>query len=87
MRTTAAKRAYMAEYQKRDEVKKKGVARRRARRHAIAAGKVRIGDDKEIDHKVPLDAGGSGDDSNTRVVSRKKNRGWRKRSPGMYGKE
>lgn len=86
-KTSEAKLRYMAKYEKLAEVKDKGVDRRRARRHAIAAGKVRIGDTKEIDHKVPLDAGGSGADSNTRVLDRGTNRGWRKRTPGMYGKE
>jgi hypothetical protein len=86
MKTTAAKRKYMAAYQQRPENVEKRVDRNRARRHAIAAGKAHVGDGKDVDHKTPLDAGGSDADSNTRVVSRKSNRGWRKRTPGMYGK-
>jgi len=48
--------------------------RNRARRHAIAAGKAKKGDGKDIDHKVPLRNGGSTADSNTRVRSRSSNR-------------
>lgn len=76
-----------AKYNKRPDVQAKRVAQNRARRHAIAAGKAHKGDGKDVDHKVPLDKGGSGDDSNTRVVSRKQNRGWRKDHPEMYGKK
>lgn len=48
--------------------------RNRARRHAIADGKVKKGDSREIDHKVPLRSGGSTSDSNTRVRSKSANR-------------
>jgi 5-methylcytosine-specific restriction endonuclease McrA len=50
------------------------VARNKARREAIKEGKVKVGDSKEIDHKVPLSKGGSNAKSNTRVVSRTENR-------------
>jgi hypothetical protein len=33
-----------------------------------------------------LDKGGSTEKSNTRVVSKKTNRGWRKKNPEMYTK-
>lgn len=48
--------------------------RNKARRHAEKAGKVKKGDGKDIDHKVPLRAGGSTKDHNLRVRSRKANR-------------
>lgn len=57
---------------------KKRVLRNKARRHAIKAGLVEKGDDRDVDHIRPLSSGGSGDDSNTRVISRHRNRGWRK---------
>ena len=76
-----------AAYNRRPDVQAKRVKQNRARRHAIAEGRARVGDGRDVDHKRPLDAGGSGADSNTRVVGRKYNRGWRKRSPGMYGKD
>lgn len=86
-KTSAKKLAYMAEYQKRPENVEKRVDRNRARRHAIAAGKAHVGDGTEVDHKVPLDKGGSDKDSNTRVISAAKNRAWRKDHGDMYGKK
>jgi hypothetical protein len=83
MATTPKKKLeYMAEYQKKPETVEKRVDRNRARRHAIAAGKARVGDGKEVDHKVPLRKGGSGADSNTRVINKEANRGWRKGKKG-----
>lgn len=87
MKTTAKKRAYMAEYQARPENVEKRVARNKARRHAIAEGRAAVGDGKEVDHKRPLDAGGSRSDKNTRVVDAATNRGWRKNHPSLYGKK
>jgi hypothetical protein len=81
-KSSAKKLAYMAEYQKKEENVEKRVDRNRARRHAIADGKAKVGDGKDVDHKVPLRKGGSDADSNTRVVSAKKNRGWRKGKKG-----
>jgi hypothetical protein len=77
-KSTKQKLEYMAEYQKKPENVEKRVDRNRARRHAIADGKAAVGDGKDIGHKVALDNGGSGADSNTKVQSRKSNRGWRK---------
>lgn len=86
-KSSKAKLKYMAEYQKRPENVEKRVDRNRARRHAIAAGKASVGDGTEVDHKIPLDKKGSDSDSNTRVISAAKNRGWRGRDPEMYGKK
>ncbi|MEN9490967.1 MAG: hypothetical protein RJA63_1416 [Pseudomonadota bacterium] len=85
-KATPAKLKYMKEYQARPENVDKRVDRNRARRHAIASGKASVGDGTEVDHKIPLDKGGSDKDSNTRVVPAAKNRAWRKEHPGMYGK-
>lgn len=85
-KSSKAKLEYMAEYQKKPENVEKRVARNRARRHAIAEGKVHVGDGKDIDHKKMLDKGGSTADSNTRVRDRSENRGWRKDDPDAYGK-
>jgi hypothetical protein len=85
-KSSPKKLAYQAEYQKSPAEVEKRVDRNRARRHAIAAGKASVGDGKDIDHKKPLDKGGSGSDSNTRVADRTENRGWRKDKPEMYGK-
>ena len=86
-KSTPAKLKYMAERQKSPEEVAKRVDRNRARRHAIADGKVHVGDGKEIDHRKMLDQGGSGADSNTRVVSAAKNRAWRGTTPQAYGKK
>ena len=86
-KSSKQKLAYMAEYQKKPENVEKRVDRNRARRHAIAAGKVSVGDGREIDHKKMLDKGGSDKDSNTRVVSAAENRAWRARNPEAYGKK
>ena len=86
-KSSPAKLAYMAEYQKKPENVEKRVDRNRARRHAEAAGLVHKGDGKEVDHKRMLDKGGSDKDSNTRVVSAAENRAWRKNNPEAYGKK
>jgi hypothetical protein len=75
-----------AAYNKEPAVQAKRVEQNRARRHAIAAGKAHVGDGTNVDHIKPLGEGGSGKDSNTRVVGEKFNKGWRDRQPGMYGK-
>lgn len=75
-----------AAYNKKPSVQKKRVAQNKARRQAIADGRAAKGDGKDVDHKKPLAKGGSTAKSNTRVVSQKTNRGWRKDKPEMYGK-
>ena len=55
-------------------------------KEAIPRGRVKKGDGKHVDHKVPLDAGGSNTKANTRVVSAKTNKGWRGKKPSMYTK-
>ena len=77
--------ATKAAYNKRPEVQARRVLQNKARRHAIKAGRAKVGDGKDVDHKVMLAKGGSGEDSNTRVINRKNNRGWRKKNPGVYG--
>lgn len=61
-------------YHAKPEVKKDRAARNKARREAMADGKVAKSDGKHLDHKVPLSKGGSRDTSNTRVVSATENR-------------
>ena len=48
--------------------------RNKARRSYLKKGKVRLGDNTDIDHKKPLSKGGSGNASNLRVMNRSKNR-------------
>ena len=74
------------EYNARPDVQKKRVANNKARREAIADGRAKKGDGKDVHHVKPLDKGGSTDKSNTKVVDKKTNRGWRKKNPEMYTK-
>ena len=85
--SSKAKLEYMSSYQKTRENVKKRVQRNAARREAIREGRVKVGDGKEIDHKNPLDQGGSNSKSNRRVVPASENRGWRDDHPSMYGKK
>jgi hypothetical protein len=86
-KSSKEKLSYMAEYQKKPENVEKRVDRNRARRHAIAAGKASVGDGTNVDHVKPLGAGGSDKDSNTRVISESKNKGWRKGESGYKPKK
>ena len=85
-KTSKKSLATKAAYNKLPEVQARRVLQNKARRHAIKAGKAKKGDGRDVDHKVMLAKGGSGEDSNTRVISRKNNRGWRKKNPEIYGK-
>ena len=85
-KTSAKSLRTKAAYNKKKSVQDKRVAQNRARRRAMAAGKVRKGDGKDVHHKVMLAKGGSTKDSNTAVVSRKANRGWRSKHPKVYKK-
>lgn len=60
-------------YESRPEQVARRVARNRARRKAMAEGKVHKGDGKELDH-VGFHRTGSLDNVPTKVVSKKKNR-------------
>jgi len=79
------KRDYKQEYnnqQASDKAKKQRAARNAARRAAEKAGKVKKGDGKDVDHKVPLSKGGSTAISNTRVESASKNRSYPRTKSG-----
>jgi 5-methylcytosine-specific restriction endonuclease McrA len=54
--------------------KKNRAARNAARADAMKEGRVRKGDDMEVDHVRPLSKGGSNAPSNRRVVTRATNR-------------
>lgn len=75
-----------AAYNARPENVKKRVLNNSARREAIRAGEARVGDGKDVDHRKPLDKGGTNAPGNTRVLDRKSNRGWRADHPEMYTK-
>lgn len=86
-KSSKAKLAYQKAYNARPENIDKRVKNNAARRDAIASGKAKVGDNTQVDHKKPLDKGGTNDKNNLRVVDRKVNAGWRKDHPDMYGKK
>lgn len=85
-KTSAKSLRTKAAYNKKPSVQNKRVAQNRARRRAMAKGKVAKGDGKDVHHIKMLAKGGSTKDSNTAVVSRKSNRGWRSKHPKVYKK-
>lgn len=56
--------------------------RLKIRRQLIKEGRVRRGDGKDIDHKVPLSKGGSNSKSNVRVTTPSANRSFPRNSDG-----
>ena len=76
----ARKAAYDKAYESTPEQKKKRAMRNAARREMIKEGRAAVGDGKDVDHRRMLKDGGSNARSNLRVVSQKKNRGWRRGS-------
>lgn len=58
------------------------VERNAARREALKAGTVHKGDNKQIDHKIPLSKGGTNAKSNQRVVSTHTNDSYARTSSG-----
>lgn len=76
------KAAYDKAYNARPEQVKKRMERNRARAKLMKEGVVKKGDGKDVDHKVPLDRGGTNARSNLRVTSKTQNRGWRRGKSG-----
>jgi hypothetical protein len=76
MATREQSKAYYERYHASPRAKRERAARNRARREAEKDGKVHKGDGKEVDHIKALSVGGSTGESNTRVISRKKNRSY-----------
>lgn len=70
-------------YQGTPEQIRKRSLRNQARREMEERGLVRKGDGKDVDHRKPLDKGGSNDFSNLRVLSKSKNRSFRRDSKGQ----
>ena len=80
-KTSAKSLRTKAAFNKKPSVQNKRVAQNRARRRAMAKGKVAKGDGKDVHHVKMLAKGGSTKSSNTAVVSRKSKRGWRSTHP------
>lgn len=77
-KSSKKKLAYQKAYNARPEIIKRRVENNAARREAMAAGKVRKGDGKDVAHKVALDNGGGNSEDNLMVQDAHTNRGWRK---------
>lgn len=86
-KSSPQKLATQAERNRRPEEVEKRVMYNRNRREAIAEGRVKVGDGTNIDHKKPLDAGGSNKRSNLRVVDESTNKAWRRTQPELYTKK
>ena len=71
-------KAYYDKYHGTKKAKKQRAMRNKARADAEKDGTVKKGDGKEVDHKKALSNGGSNAKSNRRVVSRKKNRSYKR---------
>lgn len=68
------------QYNATPEATEKRVKNNQARASAIKAGKARVGDGKDVDHKTPLSKGGSNSASNLRVVEASTNRSFERNS-------
>lgn len=82
-KSSPRKLEYQKEYNARPEEVAKRVKNNAARREAIKAGKVQVGDGKDVAHKRSLENGGGNTAGNLEVQARSKNRGWR-RGSGSY---
>lgn len=82
-KSTKAKLAYQAAYNRQPEQVAKRVKNNAARREAIKEGRARVGDSKDVAHVKSLENGGTNAKSNLRIQDRSTNRGWRKGS-GSY---
>lgn len=76
------KRELAWEHEKKPNRVKERAARNSARRAMMEEGKVRKGDGKDVDHKVPLSKGGSTSRKNLRVVPASENRSFSRNSDG-----
>jgi hypothetical protein len=86
-KSSPQKLKFQKAYNAKPENVDKRVANNAARREAIKDGKARVGDGKEVDHKKPLDKGGTNAKGNLRVVDRSTNRSWRDEHGDMYGRK
>jgi len=85
-KSSPAKLAYQKARNAEPEQKRRRALNNNARREAIREGRASVGDGTNVDHKKPLDAGGTNAKSNRRVVSESENKAWRAKRPSMYGK-
>ncbi len=85
-KSSPQKLLYQKAYNAKPENVEKRVLNNAARREAIAEGRAKKGDGKDVAHLKPLDKGGKNAPGNTRVQDAGTNRAWRARNPEMYTK-
>lgn len=85
-KSSKAKLEWQAERNAQPAEKKQRAEYNRVRREAIAEGRVKVGDGKDLAHKKAVDAGGSNAPSNIKVQDASTNRAWRAREPELYTK-
>ena len=77
------KRDYKQEYASEPPERRRNRAKRNeARRELIKEGKVRVGDNKAVDHKVPLSKGGSNSRKNLGVRDFNENSSYQRTKSG-----
>jgi 5-methylcytosine-specific restriction endonuclease McrA len=69
-------------YKARPDQIRKRVLRNKARREALREGLVHKGDNKQVDHIVPLSKGGSNNKSNLRIVDHSENESFKRNKKG-----
>ena len=79
---TKARQAAQKKYNSKPEQLKRRASRNAARAKMMAAGKVRKGDGKDVDHKKPLSKGGTTTRSNLKAVPASQNRSYKRTSKG-----
>ena len=85
-KSSPQKLAYNTAYESSPKEVKLREERNKARAIEMKAGKVKKGDNKEVDHIKMLDAGGKNTKKNLRVVAEKTNSSWRDDHGNIYGK-
>jgi len=85
-KSSAEKIAYNTKYESSPKEVKMREERNKARAIEMKLGKVKKGDQKEVDHIKMLDAGGKNVAKNLRVVPKSTNRSWRDEHGNIYCK-
>lgn len=78
--TRESTKEYYEKYHGTPEAKRERAMRNKARREFEERGLVHKGDGKDVDHRRPLSRGGSNAESNLRVQTAHKNRGYKRDS-------
>lgn len=87
---TNGKRDYQKEYKKynsRPSVVKKRIQDNKARRMMMKAGKAKVGDGKDVDHRIPQSKGGKTTLANLQVITAGDNRSFRRNKDGSLASQ